>query len=129
MLTVLPIRYVADVEASRDFYAGLGLVVRQEPGAAVWVRLTAAAGAVGVHAAAVSQGRPPGVTELGFATEEPLAQVAQRLERNGYPYELVEENFGSSIRVTDPDGVVVQIQHIDPDTVRRSAAAVANDSA
>ncbi|WP_432584520.1 VOC family protein [Streptomyces sp. HD1123-B1] len=129
MLTVLPIRYVADVEACRDFYAGLGLAVRQEPGAAVWVRLTADAGAVGVHGAAVSQGRPPGATELGFTTEEPLEEVAKRLERDGYPYELVEENFGRSIRVTDPDGVVVQIQHIDPDTVRQSAAAVAGDSA
>ncbi|MEU7434713.1 VOC family protein [Streptomyces sioyaensis] len=129
MLTVLPIRYVADVEASRDFYAGLGLAVRQEPGAAVWVRLTAAAGAVGVHAAAVSQGRPSGTTELGFTTDEPLEEVAQRLERNGYPYELVEENFGRSIRVTDPDGVVVQIQRIDPDTVRSSAAAAAADYA
>ncbi|MBT2363992.1 VOC family protein [Streptomyces sp. ISL-10] len=129
MLTVLPIRYVADVEASRDFYSGLGLAVRQEPGAAVWVRLTAAAGAVGLHAAAVSQGLPPGATELGFATDQPLEEVAQRLERNGYPYELVEENFGRSVRVTDPDGVVVQIQCIDPDTVRRSAAAVAGDSA
>ncbi|MFE5919228.1 VOC family protein [Streptomyces sp. NPDC056468] len=129
MLTVLPIRYVADVDASRKFYAGLGLNVRQEPGAAVWVRLAAAAGAVGIHAAAVSQGRSPGTTELGFTTNEPLAQVAQRLEHNGYPYELVEENFGRSIRVTDPDGVVVQIQHIDPDTVRRSAAALADDTA
>ncbi|WP_405576462.1 VOC family protein [Streptomyces sp. NBC_01092] len=129
MLTVLPIRYVADVEASRDFYAGLGLAVRQEPGAAVWVQLSAAAGAVGVHAAAVSQGRPPGTTELGFATDEPLEQIAQRLERDGYPYELVEENFGRSIRVTDPDGVVVQIQHIDPDTVRTSAAALTGDTA
>ncbi|MEU9803566.1 VOC family protein [Streptomyces sp. NPDC051000] len=127
MLTVLPIRYVADVEASRDFYAGLGLAVREEPGAEVWVRLTAAGGAVGVHAAAVSQGRPPGTTELGFTTEEPLEDVARRLRRRGHPYELVElveENFGRSLRVTDPDGVVVQIQRIDPDTVRRSAAAL-----
>ncbi|WAZ19905.1 VOC family protein [Streptomyces cinnabarinus] len=129
MLTVLPIRYVADVEASRTFYAGLGLGVRQDPGAAVWVRLDAPAGALGVHAASVSQGRVPGTTELGFATEEPLEEIARRLERDGYPYELVEENFGRSIRVTDPDGVVVQIQYIDSETVRRSAAAVAEDSA
>lgn len=129
MLTVLPIRYVADVEASRDFYAGLGLTVRQGPGAAVWVRLTAPAGGLGVHASAVSQGRPPGATELGFATDEPLEEVARRLQRSGCPYELVEENFGRSIRVTDPDGVVVQIQRIDPDTVRRSAEAVTGDCA
>ncbi|MGW7433468.1 VOC family protein [Streptomyces sp. NPDC054861] len=128
MLTVLPIRYVADVDASRDFYAGLGLTFRQEPGAAVWVRLAAGGGAVGIHAAAVSKGRRPGATELGFTTDEPLEEVAKRLERDGYPYELFEEDFGHSIRVTDPDGVVVQIQHIDPDTVRRSAAALAGDS-
>ncbi|MFJ9080649.1 VOC family protein [Streptomyces sp. NPDC102278] len=129
MLTVLPIRYVADVEASRDFSAGPGLAVREEPGAEVRVRLTAAGGAVGVHAAAVSvsQGRPPGTTELGFTTEEPLEDAARRLRRRGHPYELVElveENFGRSLRVTGPDGVVVQIQRIDPDTVRRSAAAL-----
>ncbi|GAA5049961.1 VOC family protein [Streptomyces similanensis] len=124
MLTVLPIRYVADVAASRRFYAGLGLGVRQEPGEAVWVRLTAAAGAVGIHDAAVSKGRPPGTTELGFATEESLEEVALRLERDGYAYELCDEDFGRSIRVTDPDGIVVQIQQIDPATVRRSAAAV-----
>lgn len=127
MLTVLPIRYVADVAASRRFYAGLGLGVRQEPGGAVWVRLTATAGAVGLHDAAVSKGRPPGTTELGFATEESLEEIALRLERDGYPYEVHEEDFGRSIRVTDPDGVVVQIQHIDPETVRRSAAAVTGE--
>ncbi|WP_407554740.1 VOC family protein [Streptomyces sp. Pv4-95] len=128
MLTVLPIRYVADVEASRNFYAGLGLDVRQEPGAAVWVRLTAAAGAVGIHDAAVSKGRPPGTAELGFTTDEPLEAVALRLERTGYAYELVDEDFGRSLRVTDPDGVIVQIQQIDPETVGRSAAAVAGES-
>ncbi|MFJ7591689.1 VOC family protein [Streptomyces sp. NPDC097617] len=121
MLTVLPIRYVADVEASREFYAGLGLAVRQEPGAAVRVRLGAGAGAVGIHAAAVSQGRPPATTELGFTTDEPLEDVARRLERGGHPCEIVEENFGRSVRVTDPEGVVVQIQQIDPDVVGRSA--------
>ncbi|MEU7603217.1 VOC family protein [Streptomyces sp. NPDC040724] len=130
----MPGRPVGRVSASavvpqREFYAGLGLTVRQEPGAAVWVRLTAAAGALGVHASTVSQGRPSGTTELGFATDEPLEEVAQRLQQRGCPYELVEENFGRSIRVTDPDGVVVQIQQIAPDTVRRSTEALTGDIA
>lgn len=86
-----------------------------------WVQLSAGAGAVGIHDAAVSQGRPPGTTELGFTTDEPLETVADRPNDAGYAYDLVDENFGRSIRVTDPDGVIARIQEIDQDTVRRSA--------
>ncbi|WP_326698811.1 VOC family protein [Streptomyces sp. NBC_01754] len=129
MLTVLPIRYVADVEASRLFYTGLGLALGPDGGVDVWVQLAAGAGAVGIHDAAVSQGRPPGTTELGFTTDEKLEDVAERLTRSGYDHRLVDENFGRSIRVTDPDGVVVQIQEINRSTVRSSAAAVADGPA
>ncbi|WP_254403339.1 VOC family protein [Streptomyces anulatus] len=62
MLTVLPIRYVADVAASRRFYTGLGLALRPDLSVDVWAHLSAGAGAVGIHDAAVSQGRPPGTT-------------------------------------------------------------------
>lgn len=59
MLTVLPIRDVADVEASRRFYAGLGLSYRTEVSVPAWAHLGAAAGAVGIHDAAVSKGGRP----------------------------------------------------------------------
>ncbi|MGW4036990.1 VOC family protein [Streptomyces sp. NPDC004778] len=120
MLTVLPIRYVADVEASRRFYTGLGLLFRAEGSVPVWAQLDAGAGAVGFHDASVSKGRPAGTVELGFSTDEELEDVAARLEAAGYTYELVKEDFGRSIRVTDPDGIVIQIQEIDADTVRHS---------
>ncbi|MET8535122.1 VOC family protein [Streptomyces sp. NPDC005065] len=102
MLTVLPIRYVTDVEASRHFYAGLGLIFEPDVSVGVWAHLAADAGAVGIHDATVSQGRVPGTTELGFATDERLEDIAERLARSGYDYDLVDENFGRSIRVTDP---------------------------
>ncbi|MER5682888.1 VOC family protein [Streptomyces sp. NPDC002205] len=123
MLTVLPIRYVTDVEASRHFYAGLGLIFEPDVSVGVWAHLAADAGAVGIHDATVSQGRLPGTTELGFATDERLEDIAERLARSGYDYDLVDENFGRSIRVTDPDGVVIQIQEINHVAVRSSAAA------
>ncbi|MFE7791469.1 VOC family protein [Streptomyces sp. NPDC057460] len=123
MLTVLPIRYVADVAASRHFHAGLGLILQPDVSVDVWAQLAADAGAVGIHDATVSQGRPPGTTELGFATDERLEDIAERLARSGYDYDLVDENFGRSIRVTDPDGVVIRIQEIDHVAVRSSAAA------
>ncbi|MFI6860053.1 VOC family protein [Streptomyces sp. NPDC050421] len=129
MLTVLPIRYVAEVDASRLFYEGLGLVFQPDGSVDVWAQLAAGAGAVGIHDAAVSQGRPAGTTELGLATDEKLEDVAERLARSGYDYDLVDENFGRSIRVTDPDGVVVQIQEISHVTVRSSAAAIADGPA
>ncbi|MGW6730147.1 VOC family protein [Nocardia sp. NPDC055029] len=120
VLTVLPIRYVADVAASRRFYEGLGLTYRADVSVAVWAHLDAPAGAVGVHDAAVSKGRPPGTVELGFSTDERLEEVSARLAADGYEHTLVDEDFGRSIRVTDPDGVVLQIQEIDPETMRRS---------
>lgn len=120
MFTVLPIRYVADVEASRRFYEGLGLTYRADASVPVWAHLDATAGAVGIHDAAVSNGRRPGAVELGFSTDERLEDVAARLASDGYEPILVDEDFGRSIRVTDPDGVVIQIQDIDPETMRRS---------
>lgn len=124
MLTVLPIRYVADVEASRRFYEGLGLRYESELSVPVWAQLSATAGAVGLHDATASKGRSPGTVELGFATDELLEDLAARLDAAGYDYELVGEDFGQSLRVVDPDGVTIQLQHIDMDVVRDSQAAL-----
>ncbi|MEU4312166.1 VOC family protein [Nocardia sp. NPDC024068] len=120
MLTVLPIRYVADMAASRRFYEGLGLTYRAEGSVEVWAQLDAPAGAVGIHDAAVSKGRPPGTVELGFSTDQRLEDVSAKLTADGYGHTVVDEDFGRSIRVTDPDGVVIQIQEIDSEAVRRS---------
>ncbi|NUS73147.1 MAG: VOC family protein [Corynebacteriales bacterium] len=120
MLTVVPIRYVADVEASRRFYEGLGLEYRAEASVPVWAHLEASAGAVGVHDASVSKGRAPGTVELAFSTDERLEDVSVRLAARGYEHTLFDEDFGRSIRVTDPDGIVVQIQELDPEVMRHS---------
>jgi catechol 2,3-dioxygenase-like lactoylglutathione lyase family enzyme len=120
MLTVLPIRYVSDVEASRRFYAGLGLVLDDQASFDVWAELRADAGALGLHDAESSQGRTPTTVELGLATTEKLEDIARKLSDAGYSCELVDENFGRSIRVVDPDGVTVQIQEVDIDLAKRS---------
>jgi len=57
MLTVQPIRYVADVEASRKFYEGLGLELDADSRFKFWAQLRADHGAVGIHDAAVSKGQ------------------------------------------------------------------------
>ena len=122
MLTVQPIRYVADVEASRRFYGALGLRFEPEASVPAWAQMSADAGALGLHDASASQGRLPGVVELAVTTDENLEDLAARLVAAGYPTRLVDEDFGRSLRTTDPDGVTVQVQRVDMDTVRRSQA-------
>jgi len=124
MLTVQPIRYVADVDASRRFYEGLGLTFDAEASFAVWAQLNADAGAVGIHDAAMSKGRKPGTAELEFVTDEKLEDVAARLTAKGYKCLIHDEDFGRSIRLTDPDGVELQIQEINPAKAKRSAASL-----
>jgi catechol 2,3-dioxygenase-like lactoylglutathione lyase family enzyme len=128
MLTVLPIRYVADVEACREFYAGLGLALDPEGSLDVWAQLSGDAGAVGLHDFRVSKGRPAGSVELGFATDEKLEVVANRLHERGYDYEIHDEDFGRSLRVVDPDGVTLQIQEIDMEIAKASESALATDT-
>lgn len=124
MLTVVPIRYVADVDASRAFYEGLGLHFQPAASFSVWAQLQADAGMVGVHDATASKGRKPGTVELALVTDEKLENVAVRLTAAGYRYTLHDEDFGRSLRVTDPDGVELQIQELDHDKARQSAAAL-----
>jgi catechol 2,3-dioxygenase-like lactoylglutathione lyase family enzyme len=125
MLTVQPIRYDADVETSCKFYEGLGLEFDAEGSFSVWVQLRANAGeAVGIHDAAASKGRKPGTAELEFVTDEKLEDVAARLTAKGYNCTIHDEDFGRSIRLTDPDGVELQIQEINSDKAKRSAAAL-----
>ncbi len=124
MLTVQPIRYVTDVEASRKFYEGLGLELDAEASFSVWAQLRADAGGVGIHDAAVSKGRKPGTAELQLVTDEKLEDVAARLAVKGYHCTIHDEDFGRSIRLTDPDGVELQIQEIDYAKAKHSAGAI-----
>jgi catechol 2,3-dioxygenase-like lactoylglutathione lyase family enzyme len=110
-MIVVPIRYSADVDAAVRFYRALGLEVgaRSRPGA--WVELPAAAGMLAIHRAPTDEA---GRCELAFEADEPLAAVAERLRRAGFePGPVIDENFGQSLRVPDPDGVWVQINRHD----------------
>jgi hypothetical protein len=47
-------------------------------------------------------------------TTEPLEALAERLRAAGFePEAIVDENFGRSLRVIDPDGVLVQVNEND----------------
>lgn len=109
-MRVLPIRYCADIEASRRFYLALGLELGAATRPGGWVELPAAAGILALHRADGDAGR----CELAFEADEPLEAVAERLRAAGYaPEPILDESFGRSLRVRDPEGVPVQVNEND----------------
>ena len=109
-MRVLPIRYVDDVAACARFYAALGLTVSDVARHGNWVELDAASGALALHAAADEEPS----CQLAFEAHEPLEAVRRRLLDAGYaPSPVMDESHGWSFRVTDPDGVVVQVNEFD----------------
>lgn len=106
-MRVVPIRYSADVTAAVRFYCALGLDVGSTSRPGAWVELPATGGMLAVHQADQDEA---GQCELAFEAQEPLAEVAARLTGAGFePGPVMDENFGQSMRVRDPDGVWVQI--------------------
>jgi catechol 2,3-dioxygenase-like lactoylglutathione lyase family enzyme len=110
-MRIMPIRYCSDVEAATRFYTAIGLEVgsRSRPGG--WVELPAASGMLAVHRA---DGVAEGTCELAFEADEPLEAITTRLRSAGFvPEPIVDESFGRSVRVRDPEGVWVQINQYD----------------
>jgi catechol 2,3-dioxygenase-like lactoylglutathione lyase family enzyme len=115
-MKVMPIRYVADVAASVRFYVALGLVQGDSSRPGDWTELNGSGGVLGVHAASNAEQDHPGGVELSFETDEELEVLAERLTAAGFePEAIVDESFGRSLRVVDPDGVLVQVNEHDRD--------------
>lgn len=108
---VMPIRYAHDVPASLAFYRALGLEAGSVSRTGGWAELAAPAGSLAIHIADASNA---GGCELAFETEEPLEAVAARLRAAGFaPGAILDESFGRSLRVADPDDVMVQVNEHD----------------
>ena len=81
-MRITPIRFVRDVEASRAFYAVLGLAERTEATSGTWADLGAAGGSLGLHVA-----RHPGTHDdagavaLQFTSDERLDAVLRDPDR------------------------------------------------
>jgi catechol 2,3-dioxygenase-like lactoylglutathione lyase family enzyme len=113
-MKVMPIRYVADVAAATRFYAALGLIQGDSSRSGNWTELSGSGGMLALHAARTAEQDTPGRVELSFEAEEPLEVLAGRLTAAGFePEAIVDENFGRSLRVIDPDGVLVQVNEHD----------------
>jgi predicted enzyme related to lactoylglutathione lyase len=118
-MRVMAIRYVRDVEKVRRFYEVLGLTlefVSRRPrrgGDAAWTEL--AGSGVGGNLALHQWDEEVKTVSLSFQADEPLEPVVERLRKAGYEpaTEIVDEAFGRSFTVRDPEGLLIQINEND----------------
>jgi hypothetical protein len=110
-MRVTPIRFTADVAAMQRFLEALGLRPHISSNSGGWVDLRGAEGRVQVHTSErTDQPRQPGETGLSFEADEPLEAVLARLLAGGFSdAHIIDEGFGRSLRVTDPDGIATSI--------------------
>lgn len=116
-MTPMPIRYVRDMAAARRFYRALGLrlgFASRPPrrGPTQWVELCGGEGVLALHQAEPADGTPP--IELAFAGE-PLEAVVERLRAAGFEpaTAIVDESYGRSFTVRDPEGLRIQVNEHD----------------
>lgn len=122
-MTPMPIRYVRDVAAAGRFYQALGLrpgFASRPPrrGPTRWVELCGDAGTLALHHAGPAPGGPQ--IELAFEAGEPLEAVVERLRAAGFEpaTAIVDESFGRSFTVHDPEGLRIQVNEHDRELQR-----------
>ena len=117
-MRVRPVRFTNDVAAMRRFLEALGLKPRIASDSGGWVDFTTEeSGCAALHDAATSaSGAAAGETTLSFETAEPLEAVRDRLHAAGFAdATVVDEAYGRSLQVTDPDGVRVTVDEVQQD--------------
>jgi catechol 2,3-dioxygenase-like lactoylglutathione lyase family enzyme len=123
-MRVMAIRYVRDVEGARRFYQALGLTLEfasrspRRGGPSVWTELAGSGGAnLALHQ--WDEETDIGV-QLSLQADEPLEGVVGRLRQSGYEptTEIVDEAFGRSFTIRDPEGLLIQINENDYDLQR-----------
>jgi catechol 2,3-dioxygenase-like lactoylglutathione lyase family enzyme len=113
---VRPIHFVPDVAEAVRFYQALGLRPDARSRSGHWVELAAAGGELGLHDAAIAaDGRGRSGIALNFVADEPLEAVERRLREAGFPPDgtIVDQEWGRSLLVPGPDGMLIQIDEQD----------------
>lgn len=114
-MLVMPIVYVTDVSASVRFYSALGFTERRRSRSDNWVELAGDGGRLALHRTTGGNRPSKGRVELSLSTTEPLDHLRDVLVHAGIASvgPVIDEAFGRSLVVTDPDGLEIQINEHD----------------
>lgn len=124
-MRVMAIRYVRDVNSAQRFYQALGLTLEfasrrpRRGGPSVWTELAGSGPGANLALHQWDEELDSKVS-LSFQADEPLEHVADRLRAEGYEpaTEIVDEAFGRSFTIRDPEGLLIQINENDYDLQR-----------
>jgi uncharacterized glyoxalase superfamily protein PhnB len=110
----LPIVYVTDMGRSLAFYQALGAAVKNQ--GTMWSELRFGDVALALHLAG-SVSHAGQQVALAMVAERPLEAILAALQKAGVVVssEIVDEAFGRSLTVHDPDGLPIQINEHDPE--------------
>jgi len=106
-MNLLVIHYAADTSRSSAFYQLLGFNRRADGTDDRWIEHDGVTLTWAVH-----QGEAeyrPGSHDLSFSTDEPLADIAARLEAAGHGAIIKDEPWGPALHTEDPDGAAVMV--------------------
>ena len=112
---MMPIVYVTDVSASVSFFSALGFAERRRSRSDNWVELVGDGGMLALHRSTGGNRPTNGRVELSLLTTDPLEQLREALLNAGVASvgPVIDEAFGRSLVVTDPDGLEIQINEHD----------------
>ena len=107
-MKILAINYTKNVEASVRFYQALGLDITQKIDP-VWTEMHATGGILALHSHN-SANNPISGLEVCMVADKPLEDIQKDLAVAGFDIgSIIDEDFGRSLRVVDPDGNELQI--------------------
>ena len=113
-MRIMPIVYVTDMPRAVQFYEALGLEPKTQDRSGMWFEMKMGDAVLALHKAATLPAQGHLRVELSFVSEEPLETLVARIRQPGVVVDgIVDEAFGRSFRVTDPDGLVIQINEHD----------------
>ena len=114
LVAPLPIVYVTEMARSLAFYQALGATVKHQ--GSMWSELRL--GGVGLALHLADRVEHEGVSvALAMVAQRPLEEIVSVLQKAGVGLrrEIVDEAFGRSLTVYDPDGRPIQINEHDPE--------------
>lgn len=119
-LKLQPMIHVEDMAASIKFYQALGgdLITQSRDGD--WAQLALGGAEIGLLAHPANPEQHEGQVELNFEADEPLDTLQERLKAAGVRIArgAADEAFGAQLQIESPDGMLVKINRIDPDTFK-----------
>ena len=120
VLSVQPMVHVDNMEKAVDFYSKLGATVLNKSRDGDWALLRFGTTELGLLAHPANPEQNEGKVELIFEFADSLEDLEKKLREDGVRIvrSASDEGFGSQLQVEDSDGMLIKINHTEPELYR-----------